>query len=69
MKCFFCKIAGKEVGTELLYEDNDVVAFKDINPQTPNHILIVPKKHIATLNDAEEADTIILGKMQLVAKK
>ena len=69
MKCFFCKIAGKEVEAELLYEDADVVAFKDINPQAPNHILIIPKKHIAPLNDAEEADAIILGKMQLVAKK
>jgi histidine triad (HIT) family protein len=69
MKCFFCKIAGKEANTELLYEDADVVAFKDINPQAPSHVLIIPKKHIATLNDASEEDTLLIGKMQVVAKK
>ena len=69
MKCFFCSIANKETETEFLYEDNDVVAFRDINPQAPTHVLVIPKKHIATLNDAENADAALLGKMQIVAKK
>jgi histidine triad (HIT) family protein len=69
MNCFFCKIANKEADTDFLYEDNDVVAFNDINPQAPTHVLIIPKKHIATTNDAQEADIALLGKMNLVAAK
>ncbi len=69
MNCFFCKMANKEVPSEFLYEDKDVVAFKDINPQAPVHILVIPKKHIATLNDAESSDALLLGKLQLVARK
>ncbi len=69
MNCFFCKIANKEADTEFLYEDNDVVAFKDINPQAPTHVLIIPKKHIATTNDIEAEDAEIIGKLQLVAAK
>ena len=69
MNCFFCKIANKEADTEFLYEDNDVVPFKDINPQAPTHVLIIPKKHIATLNDANDEDALLVGKMNIVAKK
>ena len=69
MSCFFCKIANREVDTEFLYEDKDVVAFKDINPQAPSHVLIIPKKHIATLNDAKHTDMALIGKLNLVAQK
>ncbi len=69
MNCFFCKLARKEAETSILYEDNNILAFKDINPQAPKHVLIIPKKHIATLNDASEEDALLLGKMSLVAKK
>ena len=69
MKCFFCKLAQKEAETEIVYEDNEILAFKDINPQAPTHVLIIPKKHIATLNDASDEDALLLGKMSLVAKK
>ena len=67
MACFFCKIANKEVDTEVLFEDQDIIAFKDINPQAPSHTLIIPKKHIATLNDASDENATLLGKLQLCA--
>ena len=59
--CIFCKIANKEMGS-LIYEDENVCAFNDINPQAPVHILIIPKKHISTLNEVE-ADFPLLGYM------
>lgn len=68
MTCFFCKIANKEVEAEILYEDQELIAFQDINPQAPAHALIIPKKHIATLNDATDEDALILGKLQICAK-
>lgn len=69
MNCFFCKIANKEADSDIVYEDNDVVAFRDINPQAPSHVLIIPKKHIASLNESSDEDALILGKLSLVAKK
>ena len=67
--CLFCKIANKELACELIYEDEHVVAFSDINPQAPHHKLIVPRKHIATLNDLQEEDTSVVGHCVQVAKK
>jgi len=67
--CIFCRIAAKEVQSKIAYEDEEVVAFHDINPQAPVHVLIVPRKHIPTLNDAGEEDRALLGKMMLVAQK
>lgn len=67
--CLFCKIANKEMDSELVYEDDRVVAFNDINPQAPHHILIVPHKHIATINDLEEEDNELVGHIYQVAKK
>ncbi|MFH1422191.1 MAG: histidine triad nucleotide-binding protein [Planctomycetota bacterium] len=67
--CIFCEIASGKISAELIYEETDVVAFKDINPQAPHHILIVPRKHIETVNDITEEDDIVLGKMFLAAKK
>lgn len=66
--CIFCKIANGEIPTEFLYEDDDVVAFKDLHPQAPHHILCIPKKHIATTNELEAADASIVGKLFLAAK-
>lgn len=68
-ECIFCKIAGGEIETRLVYEDNDIVAFKDLNPQAPTHILIIPKKHIDALGAAGEEDAALLGKIQLAAAK
>ena len=57
------------MGGPLLYQDDEVTAFKDINPQAPTHILIVPNKHMASVNDATEADQALLGKLFLTAAK
>ena len=67
--CLFCGIVEKKIKGNLLYEDNSVVAFKDINPKAPVHILIVPRKHIATLSDLGRDDGEIVGDIFLVATK
>ncbi len=67
--CIFCKIAGGEVPSELLYEDEDVVVFPDINPLTPVHLLVVTKKHIPSLADMSEEDTPLIGKMIRAVKQ
>lgn len=67
--CLFCKISAKQIPTKLVYEDDDVFAFEDINPQAPTHILICPRKHFAALQDAEPSDQALLGKLQLLAAK
>ena len=54
--CLFCKMVAGEIKPDLVYEDENVLAFRDINPQAPVHILIIPKIHIATLNDLDDAD-------------
>jgi histidine triad (HIT) family protein len=65
--CLFCKIAAKQIPAKVVYEDADVFAFEDIGPQAPTHILIIPRKHFASLNDATPQDQAVLGKLQLVA--
>ncbi|MES2069152.1 MAG: histidine triad nucleotide-binding protein [Pseudomonadota bacterium] len=67
--CIFCKIAAKQIPSATVYEDDDLLAFKDINPAAPVHILIVSKKHIPTLSDADAQDGILLGKMLALAPK
>lgn len=67
--CIFCKIAGKEIPSEILYEDEQVVAFADIQPQAPVHILIIPKKHVPSLAHLEESDEALMGRVIMVAKK
>lgn len=66
--CIFCKIANKEIGS-LIYEDELVAAFNDLNPQAPVHILVVPKEHISTLNELNEKNSSLVGHMALVASK
>jgi len=67
--CLFCKIVHREIPSEFIYEDDCFVAFRDIKPHAPVHILIVPKQHIRSINDLEEKDNELVGKMFLVAKK
>jgi histidine triad (HIT) family protein len=67
--CIFCKIGGKELPAKLIYEDADIFAFEDIHPQAPTHLLISPRKHMVSLNDATAEDTALLGRMLLVAKQ
>lgn len=67
--CIFCKIAAKQIPAKILYEDEDVIAFHDINPAAPVHFLIVPRKHVATLADCTDSDQALLGKMTLLAPR
>jgi len=65
--CLFCRIGAKQVPSKIVYEDDRVFAFEDIHPQAPTHILISPRKHIASLTDATAEDAALLGHMLLVA--
>lgn len=65
--CLFCKIVAGEIPAQILFQDDRLIAFKDINPAAPFHALIIPKKHIATLDDAQDEDQTLLGQMQLAA--
>jgi histidine triad (HIT) family protein len=65
--CLFCRIASGKLASEIVYEDNDVVAFNDINPEAPFHLLVIPRRHITNLNEASPADAELLGKILLRA--
>ena len=65
--CIFCKIAGGEIPAALVHQDESVIAFKDLNPQAPLHVLVVPRRHIATLNDLKSGDDALVGSMFRVA--
>ncbi len=67
--CIFCKIAEGGIPAEIVYEDDQVVAFQDLNPQAPVHILVIPRKHIPTTNDLREEDAELMGRLHLVAKE
>jgi len=68
-KCIFCKIANGQMPAHIRYEDDEVVAFDDINPKAPFHVLIVPKKHLKNLNDTAKIDQDLLGHLLLIAQK
>jgi histidine triad (HIT) family protein len=61
--CLFCKIVAREIPGSIVYEDDHVLAFNDINPQAPTHVLLVPKRHIASLNDLTPGDDQIVGEL------
>lgn len=65
--CLFCKIIDGSIPAKIVYQDAHCLAFRDINPQAPTHVLIVPRRHIATLNDLEPGDADLLGKLVLAA--
>jgi histidine triad (HIT) family protein len=67
--CIFCKIAAGQIPAQVVFEDDEVLAFKDINPAAPVHLLVIPKQHIDTLSDAAAAHTALLGKMLALAPK
>lgn len=67
--CLFCKIAAGELATEFIYSDDQVVVFKDINPQAPVHLLIVPRRHIKDLNNIVETDAELIGHIYQIAAK
>lgn len=68
MDCLFCKIIDKTIPSNIVFEDDQVLAFHDIIPQAPEHALVIPKKHIATINDIQEEDALLTGHMILTAK-
>ncbi|MBE0448434.1 MAG: histidine triad nucleotide-binding protein [Actinobacteria bacterium] len=68
-KDIFCRIASGEIPADIVYEDDELVAFKDVRPQAPIHILIVPRKHISKLDDATAEDAELLGRLMLTAIK
>jgi histidine triad (HIT) family protein len=67
--CLFCKMVSGEIQPDVIYEDDEVLAFRDINPQAPIHALVIPRRHIATLNDLEDGDAELMGKLFLAAQK
>lgn len=69
MDCLFCKLVAGEIPATILYEDDQVIAFEDIMPQAPTHFLVIPKKHISTLNDLTEEDQAVMGALPIVASK
>jgi len=69
MDCLFCKIINKEMPSETVYEDEKFIAFKDIVPKAPLHLLIVPKKHIVSIDHVEIEDKALMGELILVAQK
>lgn len=69
MDCLFCKIVNKEIPSKLVYEDEEVMAFHDIHPLAPIHILVIPKKHIASIVDLEKEDEQLIGKIFTIINK
>jgi histidine triad (HIT) family protein len=63
MSCLFCKIIAGEIPSKKVYEDEELLAFEDINPQAPMHVLVIPKRHVATLNELGGADDALVGSM------
>jgi histidine triad (HIT) family protein len=69
MECIFCRIIAGEIPADVVFQDKDSMAFKDIHPQSPTHILIIPKSHIASMEEANQEHQDLLGHLLLVAKK
>lgn len=69
MQCIFCKIASKEVPADVVWEDEDIVAFHDIKALAPVHVLVIPKKHFSSLNDVKDEDGELMGRLVVAARK
>jgi histidine triad (HIT) family protein len=67
--CLFCQIAKKEIPAKILFEDDQLVAFADIHPGAPTHALVIPRRHLVSLNEAAPADAELLGKLLLAAQR
>lgn len=67
--CIFCKIIRREIPSNIVYEDEEIIAFKDIQPAAPIHILVIPKKHISSLVELEKEDEILIGRIYTVINK
>jgi histidine triad (HIT) family protein len=66
--CIFCKIAARKIPGDIVFEDDELLAFNDISPQAPVHTLIIPKRHVATVNELTDADASLVGRMVLRAR-
>ncbi len=69
MDCIFCKIAAKEIPGQIVHEDEVTVAFRDVNPAAPTHVLIIPREHVARVSDLEEKHAGLVGRLFLAARK
>ncbi len=69
MSCVFCEIINKEIPAEIVSEDDEIIVFKDIKPSAPVHLLIVPKKHISSMNEISDEDKGLIGNLFLTARK
>jgi len=67
--CLFCKILSGDIPADIVYESDTAIAFRDINPQAPTHLLIIPRKHIATINDIAEEDEALVGSLYSAARE
>ncbi len=67
--CLFCKIVAGEIPVEFVYESDTVVAFRDINPQAPTHVLVIPREHISTINDLSVEDEVLVGSLYTAARE
>jgi len=67
--CLFCKMVSGAIQPDVVYEDDDVLAFRDVNPQAPLHVLVIPKAHIATTNDLDAGNADVIGKLYLAARQ
>jgi histidine triad (HIT) family protein len=66
--CLFCKIVAGDIPAEIIYESDSAIGFRDVNPQAPTHVLIIPREHIATINDLDAGHETIVGKLYTAAK-
>lgn len=69
MNCIFCKMAAGEIKPDVVYEDDSVLAFRDMNPQAPTHVLVIPREHIETLNDVTDAQGRLIGRLYAAVRK
>lgn len=66
--CIFCKIVAGDIPADIVYEDDQVIAFRDLNPQAPTHVLVIPRRHIASLNDLSPDDEAVIGRLFSAAR-
>lgn len=67
--CIFCRIVSGDLESDLIYEDDDLVAFRDLNPQAPTHVLLIPRRHVPTVNDLAYADAELIGRLVLAGQR
>lgn len=67
--CLFCKIVDGALPADIVYEDDSLVAFRDVNPQAPTHVLLIPRRHVATMNDLQDDDASLAGELLLAASQ